>query len=227
MKKIFDLLLKPARMVLLIGSFVFAAWFVVSTAGYISGGFISVMSSLILMMVGAIVLCAVPVCLLIKKEDIAKIVFFILVSYWLLSTIQSVFNTASWLTEFGDGLSITAGIFLFFATIGLVGVLALIVLNFILKKPFFRLLAWYVFFGVVGFAFIGGLLQFIYYIVEEWDWVSIIDVFVNMLLVPSLIGFGVLYFVGAPAIEEKAAPKAEEKAEAPKAEEAPANETNE
>ena len=78
MEKFFNALLKPAKWILVIGSLVYATWFAVQTAGSINGTFMSVVSNLLILIVGSALLFSVPVLILLKKEDMAKIAFFIL-----------------------------------------------------------------------------------------------------------------------------------------------------
>lgn len=213
MKKLFEVLSKPAKMILIIGSFVYAAWFATSKAGSMGGNFMSVMTNLILMVVGTALLAATPVFLLIKKEELAKIIFFILAGYWLLSTFQTLFAIAASYAGYGsDGLEITIGIFAFITGLALVGILVLIVLEFFLKKPIFRFISTLVFAGAILFGFVFGLLFFIYYCKWDLGWVGAVNTFIGYMLLPALLFFGLLYFLGAPAVPEKAAPaKAEEK----------------
>lgn len=213
MNKLFNALLKPAKLIFVIGAFVFAGWFAVSKAGSMSGSFMSVMTNLILLIVGTALLAAAPIFILIKKENLAKIAFCILVGYWVLSEVQNLFLMAEVYTYSGsDGLEITMGIFAFLFGLALLGVLALVILEFALKKPIFRFINYLVFAGVVLFAFVYGLLAFIHCCNYNLGWVSAVDLFIGNIILPTIIFFGCLFFFGAPEVPEKAAPaKVEEK----------------
>ena len=202
MGKLFNALLKPAKWILVIGSLVYATWFAVQTAGSINGTFMSVVSHLLILIVGSALLFSVPLLIIFKKEDMAKIAFFILAGYWLISTTRTMFSYAETYTGLEDGLPITAGIFAFITALCLVGILALIVLEFVVKKPALRLFTFFVMFGVILFCFLTGLLLFIYYVKWDAPWTVSADLFVESLLVPTIVCFGCLYFLGAPATKK-------------------------
>lgn len=202
MEKFFNILLKPAKWILVIGSLVYATWFAVSTAGSIQGTFMSVVSHLLILIVGSALLFSVPLLILFKKIDMAKIAFFILAGYWLISTTRSMFGNAETYTDLEDGIAITAGIFSFIAALCLVGVLALIVLEFVIKKPGLRLFTFFVMLGVILFCFLSGLFLFIFYTQWNAHWTTSADFFVEGLLVPTLVCFGCLYFLGAPTTKK-------------------------
>lgn len=200
MDKFFNALLKPAKWILVIGSFVYGAWFAVQTAGSIQGTFMSIVSNLIILIVGCALLFSVPVLILLKKEEMAKIAFFILAGYWLISTTRSMFGYAeTYCIEGAPGAAIAGGIFAFLTGLCLVGVIALIVLEFVSKKPALRLFAFFAMFGVILFGLLTGILLFAAFLdIGYYPWTYTANMFVEYLLVPALVCFGCLYFLGAP-----------------------------
>ena len=136
----------------------------------------------------------------------AKIAFFILSGYWLISTTLSMFGYAQTYTELNDGLAVTGGIFAFIAALCLVGVLALIVLEFIIKKPALRLFTFFVMIGVIVFTLLTGILLFALYASNgsPLGWSFTADLLVKNLLVPTVVCFGCLYFLGAPTTKKGA-----------------------
>lgn len=199
MNKLFETLVKPSKWILIIGSFVFALWFAIKAATSIDGEFMSVMANIIILFVGTGLLVAVPILLLFKKDEQAKTVFLILVGYWLLSTIQSwLFYSETFASNNAPALAIVAGIFTFIAALGLVGILVLIVLEFALKNKSLRFITIIVLLGVIGAAFIAGILLFIYAIQMNAGWVRIVDFAIDFMFLPILICFGYLYFFGVP-----------------------------
>ena len=206
MEKFFNVLLKPAKWILIIGSLVYAVWFAIETASSINGTFMGVVSNLLILIVGSALLFSVPLLILFKKEDMAKIAFFILAGYWLISTTLSMFGYAQTYTELNDGLAITGGIFAFIAALCLVGVLALIVLEFVIKKPALRLFTFFVMIGVIVFTLLTGILLFALYASNgsPLGWSYTADLLVKNLLVPTVVCFGCLYFLGAPTTKKGA-----------------------
>ena len=199
MNKLFETLVKPSKWILIIGSFIFALWFAIKAATSIDGEFMSVMANIIILFVGTGLLVAVPILLLFKKDEQAKTVFLILVGYWLLSTIQSwLFYSETFASNNAPALAIVAGIFTFIAALGLVGILVLIVLEFALKNKSLRFITIIVLLGVIGAAFIAGILLFIYAIQMNAGWVRIVDFAIDFMFLPILICFGYLYFFGVP-----------------------------
>lgn len=203
MKKVFDVLLIPAKWILIIGSLVYATWFAVETAGSINGSFMSVTTHLIVLVVGTAMLFSVPILVLIKKVDLAKIAFLILAGYWLISTTRSMFSYAEVYTQLNDGLAVTGGIFAFLTGLCLVGVIVLIVLEFALKNSLFRLIAFFSMFGVILFGLVTGILIFILYAKNSYsDWTYTASFLVENLLVPTIVCFGSLFFLGAPTTKK-------------------------
>ena len=203
MEKFFNILLKPAKWILVIGSLVYATWFAVQTVGSINGTFMSVICNLIILVVGSALLFSVPLLVLFKKVDMAKIAFFILAGYWLISTTRSMFGYAiSNCFADNEGAAIAGGVFAFLTGLCLVGVLALIVLEFAIKKPGLRLFSFFAFFGVIFFALLTGILLFaskIEYAEYNGGWAYVANFLVEYLLVPTIVCFGCLFFLGAPA----------------------------
>ena len=199
MEKFFQTLSKPAKWVLIIGGFFYAVWFAVMQGAGIDGEFVSVLTRLIIMVVGTVLLAATPVLVLFKKDDAAKMVFLFLIGYWVLNTIQSWFFYAETFTESNDGLAVTAGIFSLIAGLGLVAILVLTILEFFLKKPVLRFISLLVMLGVIVVGFIGGLLLVIYAGKMNAFWPRGAEFLVDYMILPLVICFGYLYFFGAPS----------------------------
>ena len=199
MEKFFNVLLKPAKWILVIGSLVYATWFAVQTAGSINGTFMSVTSHLIILVVGSALLFSVPLLIIFKKIDMAKIAFFILAGYWIISTTRTMFGYAeTYCVEGAPAAAIVGGIFAFLTALCLVGVLALIIIEFVAKKPALRLFAFFAFFGVILFALLTGILLFVTLVDSYMSWAYTANLLVEYLLVPTIVCFGCLYFLGTP-----------------------------
>ena len=238
MKKIFDVLLKPSRLILIIAAFAYAGLYSIVSFARIGGGFLPVVADLLIVTLTLIAVVAGPILLLLKREEAAKLVFLLVAAYWLLSNVLNYLSYAYRAAEGEEALSVLIGVFGFLAGLALTGVLTLLILNFILKKEVFKFSAVLAFVGAIAFIFITFVLSFVYYIVKdvEWakndwgtpyNWISFVSLFL-MLAAPVAILFGYLYFMGAPDYDfPKREPK-EEKPEAveekPAEEEAPAEE---
>lgn len=229
MKKIFDLLSKPSRMIFIIAAFAYVGLYaIISFAGF-GGGFVSVLGGLIVSVLTIAAVVAIPVLLLLKREEAAKLVFILVAGFWLVSRAQSyTLNYAAW-TEFEDGLGVCVGVFGFLAGLALTGVLVLLVLHFILKKEVLKFSAVLAFAGAYLFIFVTMILTLVYYIkmsVENnyisFGWTNYVSLVLD-LVAPVAVCFGYLYFLGAPNYDlPKRAPK-EKKADAePKPVEEPA-----
>lgn len=198
MNKIFEILEKPAKWVLIIGSFVYALWFAIKTAMGIGGGFMPVMCNILILVIGLALLVAVPVLVLLKKDDTAKIIFIFLVGYWVLTTIQEWFFYADTFTDSDNGLHIVSGIFCFILGLALIAILVLNVLDFIFMKPAFRFISLLILLGVIAFALITAILLVIISAQMDAFWPQGMDFLMSFILLPVLICFGYLYFIGAP-----------------------------
>jgi len=199
MEKILKALSKPAKWVFIIGGFFYTVWFAIYTATNIGGGFISVVAELIIMTIGTALLVASPLLVLLKKDNPARLLFLFLLGYWVLSTIQSWFFYAETFVESNNGLGVAAAIFSFIAGLGIVAILVLTVLEFLLKKPVFRFISFLIFLGVVATGFIAGLLIVVYSGTNNAFWPSGANLLVEYMILPVVICFGYLYFMGSPA----------------------------
>lgn len=198
MNKFFEVLAKPAKWVLIIGGFIYAVWYAVGRGANMDGEFMSVIVNLILLVVGTALLVATPILVILKKNDMAKIVFLILVGYWLLTSIQSYYGMAEAFCSANDGVAITGGIFFFLAASSLLAVLVFIVLEFALKKPAMRFFAFIVMLAVIVLAFLAGIFYFIQAVRFEAGWYQYIDPWIEYMLLPIVVCFGYLFFSGAP-----------------------------
>lgn len=198
MEKFFNSLSKPAKWVFVIGGFFYATWFAVTQATAIDGQFVNVITKLIIMVVGSALLVAAPILVLLNKNDAAKMVFLFLLGYWVLNTAQSWLFYADTFTDARDGLPIAGGIFCFVAGLGLVAIIVLTGLEFIFKAKGLRFVSFLVMLGVVIFGFIGGLLLTIYAGTMKAFWPRGMEFLIDFMILPVIICFGYLYFLGAP-----------------------------
>ena len=199
MDKFFNSLSKPAKWIFVIGGFFYATWFAITQATAIDGQFVSVISRMIIMIVGSALLIGAPLFILLKKDDIAKMLFLLLLGYWVLNQAQTWLSHAETFTTSRDGLAVASGIFLFIAGLGLVAIIVLIALELLLKAKFLRFISFLIMLGVIVTGFIGGLLIAIYAGKMDVFWPRGMDFLVSYMILPTIICFGYLYFFGAPA----------------------------
>ena len=212
MKKIFEVLVKPSRLILLIASIVYICLYMVGEIGSIGGGFLDVLGSVIVFVLTLAALTSIPVLLLLKKDEAAKLVFFLVSGYWLITANQSYlfFGTA---VNSKDALLNTTGVFGFLVGLFLAAVLVLLVLHFILKKEVLKLSAVLSFLLSFLLLFVFFVLYFIVHVKYNYAWTGYLDLFAR-LTAPVAIFFGYLYFLGAPDYEfPQKAPKEEKPVE--------------
>ena len=198
MNKLFETLAKPSKLVLIIGSFFYAAWFAVKTASAIDGNFMSVMCNLLILIVGTALLAAVPVLLILGKDDLAKMFFLFLIGYWFISTFQGFFFYAETFVESDNAFHVVTAVFCFLLGLALLGVLVLIVLEYVLKKPGLRFIAFLVYLGLIALALLTGLFLAIISGQNNAFWPNGLDFIVEFMILPVIIMFGYLYFFGTP-----------------------------
>ena len=198
MEKFLNALSKPAKWIFVIGGFFYAMWFAIMTATGFGNGFVSVIVSLIIMTIGTALLVAAPLLVLLKKDNAGKMVFLFLLGYWVLTTIQNWLGISAGLVESNDGLAIVAGLFSFIAGLGVVAVLVLTVLELILKKPALRFVSFLVFLGVIIVGFFAGLFLVILSGMNNAFWPSGIQFLIQYMILPIIICFGYIYFMGLP-----------------------------
>lgn len=198
MNKIFDILAKPARLVLIIGGFVYALWFAIQTAMGIDGQFMNVLTSIVTLFVGTGLICLPPLMLLLKKEELAKLFFVFLIGFWVLSTPTEYFFLAETLADGKEFYPIFVSVFLLLIGLAVVGVLALIIVDIIFGlsqlRPIINLLALI----AVATCFFTAILFIIECAVMKAGWTFYVRyALMDMMILPATVGFGCLYFFGA------------------------------
>lgn len=200
MDKFFKELTKPAKLIYVVGAFIYTLIFAILTAGGIGGRFMSVMTNLIILVVGTCLLVAAPILILLNKNDAAKVVFLIIFGFWILSSIQSYYGWANVRVVNGnDGLVITQGVFDFIIGLALTAVLVLSALEFMLKKKALRFISFVIMLGVIAFGVVTYIFDLVNCIRLNAGWGSYLDGINTYLLPAPVLFFGYLYFFGAPA----------------------------
>ena len=197
MKKILELLVKPSRLILLIASIVYVSLYAISGFGSLGGEFMPLISRLIIMLVTIAAVVSIPVLLILKKDNIAKIVFALVGGFWLVDAARSYVSDGQAVINGADGLYITAGIFGFLAGLCLTAVLILLVFSFVLKKEALRFVSILVFIIGYVFIFITSIFQMIIEGQVNAGW-TLYFISINMMVAPIAVLFGYLYFFSVP-----------------------------
>ena len=152
----------------------------------------------------------VPVFLLLKKDNIAKIVFTVLAGYWLISTILSSIGAGDNFEPNGDALFNTASIFTFILGLSLLAAVVLFILSIVLKKSLLRLIAFIVVLAVVLLAELCGIFWLAMYgkYAAEYDYVvpfqQVVDIIGDYFILPPLVCIGAIEFYLSASNNNKA-----------------------
>ena len=200
MKKLFEILSKPAKWIFVVCAFLVAIAFAVAKAQLIgpgfNAGFTSGFGALVVMIVGTLLLVAAPVLILLKRDAEAKAIFLLLLVYWLIQYSQRNFDYAA-LASSGDAIAVLAGIFSFLVALCLVAVLVLVILEFGLKKNFLRFFAFLVLMAAIVLGLFAAIFLFIIGVKANNVQEGLHGVLV-VLGYTFTIFFGYMYFFGAP-----------------------------
>ena len=231
MKKLFETLLPPSRLVLLVLGCAYAVLFAVLTLASMGDNFLEVMSNIIMFVVFFGAFASVPVLLLLNKDQAAKIVFAIVAGYLLLSAVQQQFMYASIVSGNSEGLIVAVGIFGFIIGLAYVAAGALLVLSLALNKENFKLYALLALVLGIVLQVIEFVLMLIMFIKYKSPWTSYLEA-IAYLIIPAMALFGYLCFFGVPnadiKLEKQPVPQQEqpkeEKPVQPQEEEVPVEE---
>ena len=205
MKKLFELLSKPAKWIFVVCAFLVAIAFAVAKAQLIgpgfNAGFTVGFGALVVMIVGTLLLVVCPVLVLMKRDAEAKAVFLLLLVYWLIQYAQRCFDYGALATA-NDAIPVLAGIFSFLVALCLVTVLVLVVIEFALKKNFLRFFAFLVLMAAIVLGLLAGIFLFIIGIKANNFQEGVHGVLV-VLGYTVTVFFGYMYFFGAPQRGEK------------------------
>jgi len=205
MKKLFEILSKPAKWIFVVCAFLIAIAFAVAKAQLIgpgfNAGFTAGFGALVVMIVGTLLLAVCPVLILLKRDAEAKAIFLLLLVYWLIQYAQRCFDYGA-LAATRDAIPVLAGIFSFLVALCLVAVLVLVVIEFALKKNFLRFFAFLVLMAAIVLGLFAGIFLFILGI-QAKNWQEALHGVLVVLGYTVTVFFGYMYFFGAPQRGEK------------------------
>ena len=186
--------LPVAKLILIIGSFLHLAVYLITSFAGLGSEFMPVVSNLILLSVTSLALAAVPVLLLIKKDNFALIVFLDLTVYFLISNSRSYIGLANGAVNGQPGLLVATYIFCFLFGLALLVFLAFAVIAYVLKKGLFLNLASFVLLGVIVLAYVVGIFMIVVYAQGNADWTSWVSAIEFYFFFPITLSVGMLYF---------------------------------
>lgn len=198
MEKFFNSISKPARLIFIIFGYICTGLYAILTGVSFGGTFFAVVSSLVLFVVGVALLAGAPILTLFGRKDAAKVVYLLLLGYWLLSTTLNLFGAASGAFT-NNVVSNIIIIISFTIAIGLTGMLVFAALDFFFKKSGIKFIAVLLFFVAVAALFVLFIFHLINLIQNDANWPSYLSILLTDVAYPVALFFGYLYFFGAPS----------------------------
>ncbi len=198
MEKIFSALAKPAKLIFIIGGFVYALWFAIQTGLSINGSFTNVLANIVILFVGTGLLIIPPLFLLLKKEELAKIIFVLLLGYWVLSAPTEFFFLAETFEEAQEFYPVFVAIVLLIVGLGIVTILVFVVLQLLFGLKVLRPITNLIALIVVGACILAAILFIILAAIRGADWSFYVRyALMDMMVLPVTVGAGCLYFFNA------------------------------
>lgn len=200
--KIFSIMAIPAKFIFIIGGFTYALWFAIRTGMGIENQWMNVIIVLLTAVIGMALICVPPVFVLIKKDEIAKIVFMLLLGYWIISGTSQFFFFADTFAEAGEFYPILVSIFLLLTGLMLIAVLVLAILSMFFKTKIFSLILLGMGLLFVAMSFLTAILFCVQAGIMGATWIYYVEyAFIDMILLPVTVGCGIIYFFGVSGKE--------------------------
>lgn len=201
MKELLKAIKGPSRIIYMVGATIYALLFAVIAIGNgaTGGQFMPVFAGLIIMAAGIIAIGSVPLLMLLKKEDAAKIIFVVLAGYWLVSQAQARIGMAGGIVDGVDGTAVTGYVFGFISGIMLliIGILVIVYTIFSKKRGLMGVAFW-IMLSFVLVAMITGIIILIAQAKAKANWAAIMDTVAEGFIVPTVVVFGYIYFFANP-----------------------------
>ena len=195
--KVFSILSKPAKLIFIIGAFVYAVWFATMTAMAFDGQFMNVLTNIITLFIGTSLIALPPIMLLVKKDELAKLFFVFLLGYWILTTPQEYFFLSETFASAGEFYPVFVSIFLLIIGLGLVGILVLVILEMLLGLKLLRLITLFVAIVEVLACFTTAILFMILAGINNADWSMYVRyALMDMMVLPLTVGCGCIALLG-------------------------------
>ena len=208
--RIIQIFKKPSRFILFVGSIVVFALTMLSGFGNIGGDFFPVFIGIIVLLATLCATATVPVLLILKKDDIAKIVFVVLAGYWLISSARGQLGNVAWVGE-GTALTDAAGVFSVLYGLCLLAIIVLIVLHLVLKNDFLKKVVLCVLAGAIVLGLVAMILWCVIYGKYNSHWTVFIDEICSFVAIPvTVFGGCVYYFIDEAKAAQQPAPQVEE-----------------
>ena len=198
MSNVLNKLKSKAGLINAIGAFLYALLFAIVAIGRgtTSGGFMPVFAGIIIMIVGSALIAGVGLFTLLKKQAVAKLLYTVLVCYWILATAQNLLWMGGNAVEEMPGELVVGSIFAFISGLILLSVIALLVLSVLLKKKQMVLFAIFGILGFVTFMLVSGIILLVAYGKYHGSWAEGLSIAADYFVAPIVISIGALYFYG-------------------------------
>lgn len=202
--KIFSIMAIPAKFIFIIGGFTYALWFAIRTGMGIGNQWMNVIVVLLTAVIGLALICVPPVFILIKKDEIAKVVFMLLLGYWIFNAFNEYVFFAETFSEAGEFYPILVSVFLLLTGLMLICVLVLAILSMFFKIKIFSLILLGMGILFVAMSFLVAILFCIQAGIMGATWIYYVEyAFIDMILLPVVVGCGIIYFFGISGSEAK------------------------
>lgn len=165
-----------------------------SSVGNFPNEFMPVVGHLFLMLFEIGLLASVPVLLLLKKRDLAKTVFIIYASFWLIATIYNTLGDSVFMANGVHGLRIAISVFEFLIACALLTAIVFYILGKKTGKDFNYNLTALILLGTFGAYFVVFALSIALYAVNKLGWTMYISDISENLFLPAAMFFGLFVF---------------------------------
>ena len=157
--------------------------------------FFPVIGQMITMIIVLALDLSIPLLLIIRKDKLAKIAFYLVGFYTLLNVIFNGLNYSQGITNNADTLLLLYRIFGFVATLAFISMIVLYIISRIKHNNLLESIMFLIFASAMTLLFTGLILVYIYYGKNDIGWVSWFSRFEDLMIMPAALLFGFLHFI--------------------------------
>lgn len=171
-----------------------AGFALLAHCGNFTNAFMPVVGNLFLLLFDVTFLALIPLCMTLKKNEWAKIVFIPVFSYWTISTVYDFLSDTFMARKIFGGLTVAVSVFEFFIAIAVLAGIVLFVVNKIKKNALFDKIIPYIFVGAIALFFITFILNIANDATGDANWNAYFYNFRTFLALPVGMFFSWLTF---------------------------------